>query len=146
MFRLFKVIIAVFALSTSSSLADYPEREVLGVVMWGAGGATDTVARAINPAAEIPAGIKSTSPPSIAVKPGPSPPKGIALTSKSVAFEIKAAIVDGNPPGPVDPILILPGFALISFNKSERVLYFEFDGTAITATPLPKILIGYISP
>jgi len=33
-------------------LADYPEREVLGVVMWGAGGATDTVARAVNPAAE----------------------------------------------------------------------------------------------
>ncbi|WP_349369235.1 tripartite tricarboxylate transporter substrate binding protein [Salinarimonas sp.] len=32
--------------------ADYPEREVLGVVMWGAGGATDTVARAVNPAAE----------------------------------------------------------------------------------------------
>lgn len=30
----------------------YPEREVLGVVMWGAGGATDTVARAVNPAAE----------------------------------------------------------------------------------------------
>jgi len=32
--------------------AQYPEREVLGVVMWGAGGATDTVARAVNPAAE----------------------------------------------------------------------------------------------
>jgi tripartite-type tricarboxylate transporter receptor subunit TctC len=32
--------------------ADFPEREMLGVVMWGAGGATDTVARAINPAAE----------------------------------------------------------------------------------------------
>jgi len=31
---------------------DFPEREVLGVVMWGAGGATDTVARAVNPAAE----------------------------------------------------------------------------------------------
>ncbi len=31
---------------------EFPEREVLGVVMWGAGGATDTVARAINPAAE----------------------------------------------------------------------------------------------
>ncbi len=30
----------------------FPEREVLGVVMWGAGGATDTVARAVNPAAE----------------------------------------------------------------------------------------------
>lgn len=40
-------------LATASIQADeYPEREVLGVVMWGAGGATDTVARAINPAAE----------------------------------------------------------------------------------------------
>lgn len=41
------------ALSTGLAFAgDYPEREVLGVVMWGAGGATDTVARAVNPAAE----------------------------------------------------------------------------------------------
>ena len=31
---------------------EFPERELLGVVMWGAGGATDTVARAVNPAAE----------------------------------------------------------------------------------------------
>ncbi|MGQ7844370.1 tripartite tricarboxylate transporter substrate binding protein [Granulosicoccus sp. 3-233] len=41
----------IFA-STTIQAEDYPEREVLGVVMWGAGGATDTVARAINPAAE----------------------------------------------------------------------------------------------
>lgn len=41
----------VFGFS-SGQAADFPEREVLGVVMWGAGGATDTVARAINPAAE----------------------------------------------------------------------------------------------
>jgi tripartite-type tricarboxylate transporter receptor subunit TctC len=41
------------AISFSASVAaEYPEREVLGVVMWGAGGATDTVARAVNPAAE----------------------------------------------------------------------------------------------
>lgn len=39
-------------LASSLHASDYPEREVLGVVMWGAGGATDTVARAINPAAE----------------------------------------------------------------------------------------------
>lgn len=38
--------------TTALHAADFPEREVLGVVMWGAGGATDTVARAINPAAE----------------------------------------------------------------------------------------------
>lgn len=44
--------ISVLALSASLAHAEFPEREVLGVVMWGAGGATDTVARAINPAAE----------------------------------------------------------------------------------------------
>ena len=43
---------AALALSSGLAVADYPEREVLGVVMWGAGGATDTVARAVNPAAE----------------------------------------------------------------------------------------------
>ncbi len=40
------------SLAAGPALAEYPEREVLGVVMWGAGGATDTVARAVNPAAE----------------------------------------------------------------------------------------------
>lgn len=35
-----------------ASAQSFPERELLGVVMWGAGGATDTVARAVNPAAE----------------------------------------------------------------------------------------------
>lgn len=44
--------LAVIATLGAASAGDYPEREVLGVVMWGAGGATDTVARAINPAAE----------------------------------------------------------------------------------------------
>ncbi|WP_193366727.1 tripartite tricarboxylate transporter substrate binding protein [Pelagibius marinus] len=43
---------AGMAASSLALAADYPEREVLGVVMWGAGGATDTVARAVNPAAE----------------------------------------------------------------------------------------------
>lgn len=47
------VLAAGLALSAFSvQAAEFPEREVLGVVMWGAGGATDTVARAINPAAE----------------------------------------------------------------------------------------------
>lgn len=44
-------IAALVTLSTPA-FAEYPEREILGVVMWGAGGATDTVARAVNPAAE----------------------------------------------------------------------------------------------
>ena len=44
-------VAAVLSIATPA-IAEYPEREVLGVVMWGAGGATDTVARAVNPAAE----------------------------------------------------------------------------------------------
>ncbi|WP_425040547.1 tripartite tricarboxylate transporter substrate binding protein [Primorskyibacter sp. S187A] len=52
MIKQMKWAIAALALSTAPALAEYPEREVLGVVMWGAGGATDTVARAVNPAAE----------------------------------------------------------------------------------------------
>ncbi|MFK7891442.1 MAG: tripartite tricarboxylate transporter substrate-binding protein, partial [Granulosicoccus sp.] len=51
-----KTVGAVLALmvmgSTSVMAESFPERELLGVVMWGAGGATDTVARAVNPAAE----------------------------------------------------------------------------------------------
>ncbi len=52
--KLKPMAIALAALSVLGGTvqADFPEREVLGVVMWGAGGATDTVARAINPAAE----------------------------------------------------------------------------------------------
>lgn len=48
------MLTACVALPLSAAVADeaYPERDVLGVVMWSAGGATDTVARAINPAAE----------------------------------------------------------------------------------------------
>lgn len=46
-------VVALAAISyTGPAFSDFPEREVLGVVMWGAGGATDTVARAVNPAAE----------------------------------------------------------------------------------------------
>jgi tripartite-type tricarboxylate transporter receptor subunit TctC len=43
---------AATTVATTTAHAEFPEREMLGVVMWGAGGATDTVARAINPAAE----------------------------------------------------------------------------------------------
>lgn len=50
--KVLKAALAAVFLAISPALADYPEREVLGVVMWGAGGATDTVARAVNPAAE----------------------------------------------------------------------------------------------
>ncbi len=50
--KILKAAVAALAMVAGPALADYPEREVLGVVMWGAGGATDTVARAVNPAAE----------------------------------------------------------------------------------------------
>ena len=50
--KLFGAAIALALMAGVSFAGDYPEREVLGVVMWGAGGATDTVARAVNPAAE----------------------------------------------------------------------------------------------
>ena len=44
---------AGFAAPASVAFAqDYPEREVLGVIMWSAGGATDVVARAVPLAAE----------------------------------------------------------------------------------------------
>ena len=49
-----KTLVAAAMVMTAgaSVAAEFPDREMLGVVMWGAGGATDTVARAINPAAE----------------------------------------------------------------------------------------------
>jgi tripartite-type tricarboxylate transporter receptor subunit TctC len=53
MFRTILTTAAAVAMMATTALAgEYPEREVLGVVMWGAGGATDTVARAVNPAAQ----------------------------------------------------------------------------------------------
>ncbi len=52
MIRTFAGAVAALALSAGVAAAEFPERELLGVVMWGAGGATDTVARAVNPAAE----------------------------------------------------------------------------------------------
>ncbi len=45
-------VTALSLMSGAAFAADYPEREILGVVMWGAGGATDVVARAVTPAAE----------------------------------------------------------------------------------------------
>ena len=38
--------------STPIHAADYPQRDIQGIIMWGAGGAMDTVARAISPLAE----------------------------------------------------------------------------------------------
>lgn len=49
------IIGAATALSLFAGIAgaqEFPEREMLGVIMWGAGGATDVVARAVTPAVE----------------------------------------------------------------------------------------------
>lgn len=43
---------ALVITSAGAQAQAFPERELLGVIMWGAGGATDTVARAVTPAAE----------------------------------------------------------------------------------------------
>jgi tripartite-type tricarboxylate transporter receptor subunit TctC len=43
---------ALLMMTAAATAQQFPERELLGVVMWGAGGATDVVARAVNPAAE----------------------------------------------------------------------------------------------
>lgn len=50
--KIWKAALVALSVMATPVLAEYPKREVLGVVMWGAGGATDTVARAVNPAAE----------------------------------------------------------------------------------------------
>lgn len=48
------VIGAVVALGLGAlpALAEYPTKEIKGIIQWGAGGSTDTVARAITPHAE----------------------------------------------------------------------------------------------
>lgn len=45
---------AVMALSLAAvpAFADYPAKEIQGIIQWGAGGSTDTVSRAITPHAE----------------------------------------------------------------------------------------------
>lgn len=51
LFMLFVAFSVAGALSVVSA-ADYPEKDLQGVIMWGAGGATDNVARAITPNVE----------------------------------------------------------------------------------------------
>lgn len=40
------------ALSAGAVWADYPEKEIQGIIQWGAGGSTDTVMRSVTPHAE----------------------------------------------------------------------------------------------
>jgi tripartite-type tricarboxylate transporter receptor subunit TctC len=44
--------VLAFFLGANGALADYPERDLQGIIMWGAGGATDTVSRALQPHVE----------------------------------------------------------------------------------------------
>ena len=43
---------AALVIGAGAARAEYPEREVQGVIQWGAGGSTDTVMRAVTPHAE----------------------------------------------------------------------------------------------
>lgn len=49
-----KLLGAVIALglSATAAMAEYPEKEIQGIIQWGAGGSTDTVMRAVTPHAE----------------------------------------------------------------------------------------------
>ena len=55
-----KLLGAVLALGLAATpaLADYPEKEIQGIIQWGAGGSTDTVIRAVTPHAEAALGGK----------------------------------------------------------------------------------------
>ena len=45
-------------LAATPALAEYPERDIQGIIQWGAGGSTDTVSRAVTPHAESVLGAK----------------------------------------------------------------------------------------
>ena len=44
--------LSVLALSSSVTFAEYPTKDIQGIIQWGAGGSTDTVMRSISPHAE----------------------------------------------------------------------------------------------
>lgn len=46
------------ALAATPALADYPEKDIQGIIQWGAGGSTDTVMRSVTPHAEAALGGK----------------------------------------------------------------------------------------
>ena len=49
---------AALTLTAGLASAAFPDRELTGVIMWGAGGATDVVSRAVTPHAEAALGKK----------------------------------------------------------------------------------------
>lgn len=50
--------VAALGLVTTAAAAAFPERDLTGTIMWGAGGAMDVVSRAIQPHAEAALGKK----------------------------------------------------------------------------------------
>ncbi|MFY0634105.1 MAG: tripartite tricarboxylate transporter substrate binding protein [Vannielia sp.] len=44
--------LSALTLSATAALAEYPEKEIQGIIQWGAGGSTDTVMRSVTPHAE----------------------------------------------------------------------------------------------
>lgn len=50
--RLILGALGALAVTAGAALAEYPEREIQGIIQWGAGGSTDTVMRAVTPHAE----------------------------------------------------------------------------------------------
>lgn len=44
--------LAVLAFAAAPAFADYPNKDIQGIIQWGAGGSTDAVMRAVSPAAE----------------------------------------------------------------------------------------------
>lgn len=52
--RMFIGTLAALALAGTPALADFPEKDINGIIQWGAGGSTDLVARSVTPhAAEV---------------------------------------------------------------------------------------------
>lgn len=44
--------LGALALTATAAVAEYPEKEIRGIIQWGAGGSTDTVMRSVTPHAE----------------------------------------------------------------------------------------------
>ncbi|MEN8875476.1 MAG: tripartite tricarboxylate transporter substrate-binding protein, partial [Pacificibacter sp.] len=42
----------VIGLTATAAMAEFPEREIQGIIQWGAGGSTDSVMRSVTPHAE----------------------------------------------------------------------------------------------
>ncbi len=58
MTRKFLGAVLAAALVATPALAEYPEKELQGIIQWGAGGSTDTVMRSVTPHAEAALGGK----------------------------------------------------------------------------------------